>query len=163
MTFSYSGHPGASDLDEIRFYLGDVDTADPILSDEEIIFYQGKLLTVFGNNLATASYLADLIAGRMAREVSISGDGVTIGADALQQKYQALAKLLREQWRAIAGAGGGPDVGGILWGEEMDPTVKPLTFAKGVNDNTRAGQQEYGGVLTNRPGYREGSWYGGDL
>lgn len=36
MSWSYSGVPGSSDLDEARFTLGDTDPNDPVFSDEEI-------------------------------------------------------------------------------------------------------------------------------
>ncbi len=36
MSFSYSGDPSASVLDECRFLLGDTDESNPILQDEEI-------------------------------------------------------------------------------------------------------------------------------
>jgi hypothetical protein len=87
----------------------------------------------------------------------MSADGVSIQAEELQQKFKQISLDLREQYRTIAGQGGAPDVGGILWGEELDPTVKPLSVGKGFNDNYRAGQQDYGGVFepTNWPGVRD--------
>lgn len=36
MSFSYSGDPSSSELDEARFLLGDTDSTDPIMQDEEI-------------------------------------------------------------------------------------------------------------------------------
>ena len=42
-------------------------------------------------------------------------------------------------------AGGGPDVGGILWEDTYDPTLAPLSFWRGMHDNVRAGQQDFGG------------------
>lgn len=36
MSFSYSGDPSASVLDECRFLLGDTDESNPIMQDEEI-------------------------------------------------------------------------------------------------------------------------------
>lgn len=36
MSFSYSGNPADSPLDECRFLLGDTNEAEPILQDEEI-------------------------------------------------------------------------------------------------------------------------------
>lgn len=36
MSFSYSGNPADSTLDECRFLLGDTNEAEPILQDEEI-------------------------------------------------------------------------------------------------------------------------------
>lgn len=36
MTWSYSGNPGSSDKDAVRFLVGDTDTNDQLLSNEEI-------------------------------------------------------------------------------------------------------------------------------
>ena len=36
MSFTYSGDPSASKLDEARFLIGDTDKASPIMQDEEI-------------------------------------------------------------------------------------------------------------------------------
>lgn len=38
MTWSYSGNPADSDLDRLRFLIGDVDSNDQQLSDEELNF-----------------------------------------------------------------------------------------------------------------------------
>lgn len=155
MAYSYSGDPSDSSKDEVRFYLQDVDMTDPLLTDEEIAFYVDKLEPVYGNVLAVASYLADVVANRFGREIDLSADGISVSASELQTKYRDIAKSLREQWHAISGVGGLPDVGGILWGEELDPSIKPLVWAKGMNDNDRAGQQDFGGVHVPRWTYSQ--------
>lgn len=161
MTATYSGDPSSSAKDEIRFLLQDTDMTDALLQDEEISYFVSLLSTVYGNNIATAAHLADIVANKFAREVSISADGVSIGAQELQDKYRDMAKQLRYQWHQIAGAGGAPDVGGILWGESIDPTIKPLEFGIGFTDNYRAGQQEYGGnAPTDWPGWRDEYYWG---
>lgn len=38
MSWTYSGDPSSSKLDECRFILGDTDESQPILQDEEILF-----------------------------------------------------------------------------------------------------------------------------
>ena len=38
MTWSYSGNPGASDLDHIRFLIQDTDTTDQLFSNEELTY-----------------------------------------------------------------------------------------------------------------------------
>ncbi len=38
MSFSYSGNPSASDLDRLRFEIGDTLSASPLLTDEELTF-----------------------------------------------------------------------------------------------------------------------------
>lgn len=38
MSYSYSGNPSDTPLDECRFLLGDTDESNPILQDEEILY-----------------------------------------------------------------------------------------------------------------------------
>lgn len=42
MTWSYSGNPGSSTLDEVRFLIGDTDTTDQLLSNEELNWIIGS-------------------------------------------------------------------------------------------------------------------------
>lgn len=51
MTFTYSGDPTASILDEIRFMVGDTDANNPLLQNEEICFALRK----FENEIYQAS------------------------------------------------------------------------------------------------------------
>ena len=97
-----------------------------------------------------AAVAAETVAARFAREVTYSADGVSLGTNELQQKYNDLAASLREQYRAGSVAGN-PDVGGIMVGEELDDSIKPLVWSVGMNDNRRAGQQEYGGHVNAAP------------
>lgn len=38
MTWNYSGRPGSSDRDQVRFLMGDTDADEPLMPDEEILF-----------------------------------------------------------------------------------------------------------------------------
>lgn len=42
MSYSYSGNPSDTPLDECRFLLGDTDETNPILQDEEILYIIDK-------------------------------------------------------------------------------------------------------------------------
>lgn len=145
MSWSYSGDPSTSDLDEVRFYIQDTQTADQLLSNEEVNFLITKYAMAFGSNMYSASVVCKFIAAKFAREVNFSGDGVSMSASDLQQKYATLAENLYAQYKQEAGADGGPDVGGIIWGEELDWDIKPLNFSLGMGDNYEAGRQSYGG------------------
>ena len=52
MSFSYSGNPADSQLDECRFILGDTDEAHPIMQDEEIEY----MIDTYGANTNTLRY-----------------------------------------------------------------------------------------------------------
>jgi hypothetical protein len=70
---------------------------------------------------------------------------VSVQTSELQSKYKSLAEDLRDQYKATNEAGG-PDAGGILFGEHFDPSIQPLLFGIGMHDNYEAGQQDYGGT-----------------
>ena len=145
MTFSYSGDPGSSDTDEIRFYIQDTSEPEMLISNEEITWVVSKYAQEFNSNLYSASVCAKFLSNKFAREVTYSADGVSMQASELQQKYSDMADNLYQQYTQERGRGGGPDVGGILWGEEFDYDIKPLVFGMGMNDNPEAGRQSYGG------------------
>lgn len=144
MSWSYSGDPSSSDLDEVRFYLQDTDTNDQLLTDEEVQFVIDSLANVYGSNLYAAAQCAERIAAKFAREVSISADGVVTGLNELQEKYETLAASLRAQAESNLGAGAEVFAGGTLWSDLPSQTVKPLSFAKRMHDNYRAGAQDPG-------------------
>ena len=144
--FTYSGDPSFSQKDGVRFWLQDTDKTDPLLSDQEIQFVIDNWYGQYNSLIYCADVCAEIISGRFAREIAYSADGVSIGTQELQDKYNALAASLRDmfknEWQIIDGA---PDVGGIMWPQEWDPSIRPTSFWKGMTDNRRAGQQDYGG------------------
>jgi hypothetical protein len=151
MTWTYSGDPLDSELDEIRYLVGDIDENDPLVSNEEINYQIVRWKPVYsttesvehGVMLIIASMTAEAVAAKFAREVSTSADGVSIGANELQAKYEALALSLRDQYKQY-GVGGGPDVGGVLYSDQLDSTIKPTLWSIGMHDNPAAGRQDSG-------------------
>lgn len=158
MTWTYSGDPSTSELDAVRFALGDTDTSFQLMQNEEINYVIALADPIYSNNFMTASICADLIANSLAREISISADGVTAGADQLQAKFQLLASNLRKMYDRIAGVGAQPFVGGVDVFCPPDFSVKPLVFGKGFTDNLRAGQQNYGDLGDYVYEYPETPW-----
>lgn len=146
MTFNYSADPSSSDLDEVRFWLQDTDSTDPLLQDEELQFLLDTWDHIADSNLFTAAVAAEIIAARFAREVNISADGVSANVSELQQKYNDLAASLRDQYKQ-KGATGAPFAGGTTHWESMaslqsDPSIKPLWAWLGMHDNPEAGPQD---------------------
>lgn len=142
MTFTYGADPTASTIDAVRFLVGDTDSDEVFLSDEEIRWLQsqwdGK-----GSVYYTASMAAEAIAAKFAREVTTSSDSQSVSTSELQQKFTDLAVRLRAQHQSLL-SGGSVDVGGINAGEQPDPTILPLAFGTGMHDNYEAGNQDYG-------------------
>lgn len=145
MSFSYSGDPSASDLDEVRFLIQDTNAARVLLSDTEINYLIDKWTPLYASNVYVASKAAEAVAAKYTGEVTYSADGVSIDGSALQTKYNQLAATLRSAYDAEAFAAD-ISVGGVLYGETLDPSIKPLSFGKGMHDNARAGDQDMGGT-----------------
>jgi hypothetical protein len=141
MGWSYSGDPADGGVDEIRFLVQDTDVNDQLITDEEIEYLIGRWNPVYGSALMTAAMVAEAIAAKFTREVSYSADGVSVGVQELQSKFDALAISLRDQYRQFD-IGSGPDVGGVMWSDAPDPRIKPTMWSIGMHDNLRAGQQE---------------------
>jgi hypothetical protein len=97
MTWTYSGNPAASALDQVRFTIGDTDTTDQQLSNEEITW----LVSARGSAPLAAPYAAEAIAAKLARESDSSksvGDmSLSRSLSARSQKYYELAQRLTQQ------------------------------------------------------------------
>jgi hypothetical protein len=97
MTFTYSGNPGASALDEVRFLIQDTDSNDQLLSNEEINY----LLSVYTDPYLTAiSCVTTLIAqaSRVVEESKKVGDlSLTVKSGARVAQWEALLKYLRQE------------------------------------------------------------------
>ena len=66
MSWSYSGDPSSSQLDECRFLIGDTDEASPILQDEEIKYI---IESAKGNQLRLKYMLFKQAATRFSRDI----------------------------------------------------------------------------------------------
>lgn len=157
MSWSYSGDPASSDKDTVRFYTQDTDSAMQMLQDEEIAFLLDQWSGVSGYALFTAAVACEVIAGRFAREIDVSADGVSVSAGQLQQRFNDLASSLRDQYKAQYG-NNGPDLTSFMFDLSPDSSIKPLNFGIGFMDNYLAGQENYGNYSpSNRP-YADDSW-----
>jgi hypothetical protein len=140
--WTYTADPATEPRDAVRFLTGDVDETEQQLQDEELDW----LITLWGDRSLyyVAAEACEAIAAKYAREIDINADSQSLGTNALQQKYLTQAERLRSQHEQLL-VGGLVDAGGILVGEQPDPTVLPLAFGRGMHDNPEAGQQDYGG------------------
>lgn len=130
MAWTYGGDPSANTRDAVRFLVGDTDTADQLASDEEIAWS----ITAAGSRVyGAAALVARAIAGRFARKVSTSVDGVS---QQLQQKHaQYLAMADRYDAMAAKGAAGllpRPFVGG---GAATAAAGPDTIFSIGMDDH----------------------------
>ena len=93
MTWSYSGDPAASDLDAVRYIIGDTSEDMSLLTDEEIKYELSKNEDV---NLVSLACLDKIIAA-LAKEVSytIGPEKVTAG-DKYKQYLAVRDKLQKD-------------------------------------------------------------------
>lgn len=68
MTWTYTGDPSDSDKDAVRFIIGDTNTGDQLLSDEEIAW----LLTENGGKYAAAVAACEAIAAAFSRKIDLT-------------------------------------------------------------------------------------------
>lgn len=152
MTASYSGDPATSELDAIRYLIGDTSVSDALVSDEEIQYSLDKFLPLYGTEEWVAASILDTLAARYAREASFAADGVNVTLAGLQEQFSAQAEKLRSQHKSLF-VGALVDVGGIDAYEQPDTSVKPTAFGTGMHDNRAAGLQEPGGGNADSYGY----------
>jgi len=106
MTFTYSGNPGASALDEVRFLIQDTDSNEQLLSNEEINY----LLTAYDGDAfgAAIGAMTSLIAqaARVQEESKKVGDlSLSIKSGSrLAQWEMLLARLQSERFRRFPAA-----------------------------------------------------------
>lgn len=141
-TWTYSGDPHSSDLDKVRFLIGDTDPEDRMLGDEEILY----VLHDRGNVYSAASIACLSLAARFSREVTKQVGDLRISAEQRAKHYQAL----HEHYASQAGESGGmspyvaaaPYAGGTSKSDRQaeinDPDRVPPAFTEGAMDHPRA-------------------------
>lgn len=154
MSWSYSGNPSDSVLDEVRFWCQDTDEQRQLLSDEEVSYLIDKWYPSTGSAIFVASMACEVVSGKLAAEVSISADGVSAQIGELQQRYVNLAARLRDQHKEEIE--GSMDLDGDrIWSTIKDASIAPLVFGVGFTDNYEAGRSDYGAYS---PGDRGNSY-----
>lgn len=76
MTWSYSGNPASSSLNAVRFLVGDTDSADPIVTDEEINFAIGINSDVY----AASVIVIKAIIAKYSRDVDSQIESVRVSS-----------------------------------------------------------------------------------
>lgn len=144
---SYSGDPSASDLDAVRFLLGDTDCSgdNALFSDAEIKWAISMWGPLCGSDFLTAAMLAENAAAAYAQQASYSADGVSISFGPIGDSLRALAAALRSQYAMGAQAGMLPEAGGMTAGEGKLDGIKNFAFGVGMDDDPNGGQQDFGG------------------
>ena len=105
--WSYSGNPGASARDAVRFLIGDTDQTDQILQNGEITY----LLSQYGNNVLNASIRA--IEGIMAKFARMSDESVGPVRISFSQRLKGYERMRQTLIQRQAMTDASPYAGGI--------------------------------------------------
>lgn len=127
MTWTYSGNPAGSDRDKVRFLIGDTDTTDQQMSDEEIAW----LLTEYPSVYLAAANAAEQLVARYARTLERRQTDLNPSVHDKLAHYRQLAKRLRSTaaTREAMPYAGGISVGDKTNREEDSDRVQPM-FAR---------------------------------
>jgi len=90
MTWTYNSSV-STDRDKIRLLIGDTDTNDQLLSDEEISFVIAEQPNVY----YAAAQCCETIAGKFGRDVSTTLEGLSIAKRQRFENYLNMAETLR--------------------------------------------------------------------
>lgn len=94
--WTYDGDPMGDRKDEVRFLVGDTDTTEQLVTDEEVNFVLSQYPPVTGKPAWLASaHVADGIAARFARRADRSVGPLSISAKQQRDHYVELAASLR--------------------------------------------------------------------
>lgn len=137
MAWTYTSSGPTSDTEKVHFLVGDTDTTDQQITDEEIAY----CLTRSGSNLTlAAAYACDAVAAKYARKVTKSAGDLSIAYSDLWQHYKDLAASLRRETSCAAvPVGGGISIARVEAVEEDTDRVEPA-FKVGMLDNPEVGK-----------------------
>lgn len=135
MTFTYSSTSIASNLAKVRLRLGDTNSDDPLLTDEEI----NHFLSDSAEDIRMGALKAcRAIVAKFARTVNDSAAGINSSKTSKFQQYKDLLEELQEDVTASSTAT--PFVGGISIDRsddaDDDTDFRPHSFGVGMHDNT---------------------------
>jgi len=134
MTWTYSGDPSDSTRDAVRFLIGDTDTTDQLITDEEVDY----LVELHGTLSRASSEAARSIAAKFARLMNRSIGGLSADFSQKYRHYMELAESLITAEEAFPVS---PFISGYRRdakeARELD-TDRESTFGrKGIHDNER--------------------------
>lgn len=116
MTWTYSGDPATCDRDAIRFTIGDTDSADELLTDEEIAY----LLATCGSVQAAAINGCLTLAAKFSRLADKSIGDMSLSYSQRAANYLTLAKTLKGSLGNVAVPFAGGSTNEPIFKNDMD-------------------------------------------
>ena len=137
MTWTYTNDPENVQRDEVRLLIGDTDSTDEQLSDEEIAYY----IAQESDSYSAAASAARGLAAKFARLADMTVDDLSLSYSQRQASYLALAETLDERSSAsgVRAYAGGISKADKETQEADTDRVKP-GFVREQFDNPRAGR-----------------------
>ena len=136
MAFTYGGDPSNSNLETVRFLIGDTDTIDQLLQDAEITY----LLTIESKLYDAAATACETIAAKFARKADTSNGTLSEKASQRSLAYERRASLLRSKVnRKVQVFAGGLTISGKDTLDESSTNVQP---AFKLNQDRRSGRDD---------------------
>jgi len=140
--WTYSGNPASSTRNAVRFYLGDTNTNDQQISDEELDF----LIALYPIDIIAAYYAATSISQRYAGAVqSKSIDGLSITYGDRYKHYSSLAMSLLSHAALHGSSIARPYAGGISISDyievQNDPDRLAPAFSRGMMEDKNYGDE----------------------
>lgn len=127
MSWSYSGDPTTSLKDQVRFYIGDTDIDNQLLSDEEV----SSITANYINPFWAAGVAANTLAARFAPTTE---ERVGSWGGAYQQRYEHFVQLAKDM-KEMAVRQAQPYFGGAQPQEDEEPTPKQIRIGM-LSDKT---------------------------
>ncbi len=120
---TYSGDPSSSQLDEVRFLLGDTDTSAEKLADDEITYLLGQWGDPIRAAHAGAMQLASVYAGKMNKSIG----STRLEYSTIFNQYVQIAKELAKRGGFTSLAMSAlPVAGGLAGAFNIDGTTNEL-------------------------------------
>ncbi len=134
MAWTYSGDPANSDLDQVRFLVGDTDTSDQLLLDAEIAW----AITDQSTLLLAAALCLRTLANKFSKMVTRKVGDVSTSCSDMAKAFAARADELDPNGITKAIALALPSFGGLTISGKADldadsDAVQP-SFSRGMND-----------------------------
>jgi hypothetical protein len=131
VSFTYDPTALDTDLAKVRTLIGDTDSNDPLLTDEQIAFFTSESGNIY---LAAANAIDYGVLPALARDIDRNGTGFSASRSQKFQHYKDLSEKLRS--RAESGAlvvmtGCSVDQQSSL---ESDSDYVPAAFGRGRHD-----------------------------
>lgn len=127
MAFSYSGDPSNSDLDQVRFIIGDTEQDDYYLEDKEIQFFIDNESSLIDASIRSAEAISAQLSGKAD---SVDSEEISAEFRDLANRYWKLASRLEDR-KSKEGSG----LASLSTGDTLFKDGRDQIFSVGFQDN----------------------------